>query len=56
MGGGSFVFCIKRATVPSLSRGANSWHQAGETSNLVLQHPPDPNESGLLEGELQLFG
>lgn len=28
----------------------------GQTLNLVLQHPSDPSESGLLEGELQLFG
>lgn len=54
--GALFSSPIKRATVPSLSRGASAWHQAAETSNSVSQHPPDPSESGLLEGELQLFG
>lgn len=59
LGGGERVLFsapIKRATVLSLSHGAESWQQAGETLNLVSQHPSDPSEPGLLEGELQLFG
>lgn len=41
-----FSALIKRATVLSFSLGANSWHQTGETSNLVLQHPSDAMSLG----------
>lgn len=41
-----FSALIKRATVLSLSPRAKSWHQAGETSNLVLQHPSDAMSLG----------